>query len=345
MEDNVIQKTLDLWSAGHLRESCLFLKKEKESVIIKNGALLARYLYNSGYDSIAFEILQGLPDGHHDFESEAFLNYTYGFIDYEINQNFTRAKFYFEKSDLNCKKCNLNEDISILRFANNWRLGMIFSSEKKYQEAKKAFEISEDIVKNLDNNHFMNIYLLSQVWVNLYHNDFFNAYDKLFTALFLYTSPKKLDYLNSELFYSLACIEQKTDKKLVHLFNTFQKTDEVFQKIGHGYISNPFEGNKKIYPSHKMHLIYSDHKQLFNRKEKIGVYQQEIVDQFGITPKCTICGSMEDLTIDHIIPYNWGGSNNIKNIRILCRSCNSQKRDLFTKQDYNAYTLLRNNMI
>ena len=41
--------------------------------------------------------------------------------------------------------------------------------------------------------------------------------------------------------------------------------------------------------------------------------------------KCLLCGAMEDLTIDHIIPVYRGGSDEDNNLQILCRSCNSRK--------------------
>jgi hypothetical protein len=44
--------------------------------------------------------------------------------------------------------------------------------------------------------------------------------------------------------------------------------------------------------------------------------------------KCALCGSVVFLHFDHIIPYSRGGSSKEpKNIRILCRRHNLQKRD------------------
>lgn len=40
---------------------------------------------------------------------------------------------------------------------------------------------------------------------------------------------------------------------------------------------------------------------------------------------CLCCGSDDDLTIDHVIPINKGGKNELDNLQPLCRSCNSKK--------------------
>lgn len=41
--------------------------------------------------------------------------------------------------------------------------------------------------------------------------------------------------------------------------------------------------------------------------------------------KCCFCGSKTNLSLDHIVPKRFGGSNHPQNLQTLCRSCNSKK--------------------
>lgn len=45
------------------------------------------------------------------------------------------------------------------------------------------------------------------------------------------------------------------------------------------------------------------------------------------TSPCAACNSMEEQTLDHIIPLSRNGTHGIGNIQTLCFSCNSSKRD------------------
>lgn len=42
---------------------------------------------------------------------------------------------------------------------------------------------------------------------------------------------------------------------------------------------------------------------------------------------CRSCGAIEPLSIDHVLPWALGGTNDIDNLQTLCVSCNSRKRD------------------
>ena len=50
---------------------------------------------------------------------------------------------------------------------------------------------------------------------------------------------------------------------------------------------------------------------------------------FTVYSKCVICGSTEDLHIDHIYPKSKGGSDIEGNLQVLCAKCNLQKSNKF----------------
>jgi hypothetical protein len=41
--------------------------------------------------------------------------------------------------------------------------------------------------------------------------------------------------------------------------------------------------------------------------------------------QCVYCGTKETLTLDHVIPYSKGGSDEPENLSTCCQSCNSKK--------------------
>lgn len=66
--------------------------------------------------------------------------------------------------------------------------------------------------------------------------------------------------------------------------------------------------------------------------------------------RCAICGrkikSLDDLTIDHIIPLAEGGKNEIENFQLAHKACNESKGNLLPKEyerilRYNKRRVLR----
>lgn len=59
------------------------------------------------------------------------------------------------------------------------------------------------------------------------------------------------------------------------------------------------------------------------KKDKFVILDREL--QRIYSAPCYNCGSMEDQTLDHIIPLSKGGRHSVGNIGTLCSSCNSSK--------------------
>ena len=51
-----------------------------------------------------------------------------------------------------------------------------------------------------------------------------------------------------------------------------------------------------------------------------------------IKKRCCYCKKTNDLTIDHKHPIVLGGTNDLKNLMVLCSRCNSMKSDIPHKQ-------------
>lgn len=63
--------------------------------------------------------------------------------------------------------------------------------------------------------------------------------------------------------------------------------------------------------------------------------RQQVIKRDG--HKCTSCGSVSDLTVDHIKELSLGGSNNLENLRTLCAECHQDKhRRRFLERGFDA---------
>ena len=95
----------------------------------------------------------------------------------------------------------------------------------------------------------------------------------------------------------------------------------ILKNIYDIYLDKYFEVKELIHQEPRRHA------QLFIGRKKI----REFIfkrDNY----KCLCCGSLDNLSIDHIVAINKKGENKISNLQTLCRSCNSRKSDKF--KDY-----------
>jgi 5-methylcytosine-specific restriction endonuclease McrA len=51
--------------------------------------------------------------------------------------------------------------------------------------------------------------------------------------------------------------------------------------------------------------------------------KNSIYERDGV--QCRCCGSSRRLTVDHIIPLTWGGTNSLANLQLLCKLCHNKK--------------------
>jgi hypothetical protein len=66
----------------------------------------------------------------------------------------------------------------------------------------------------------------------------------------------------------------------------------------------------------------SDEVIVFKESEKAhkGINKRALI--FARDGKCLNCGTIQSLTIDHILPKSKGGSNEFENLQTLCKRCN-----------------------
>ncbi len=72
--------------------------------------------------------------------------------------------------------------------------------------------------------------------------------------------------------------------------------------------------------------ISVDNKRLFTREDKLDLLRdRECINGKYKCEKCQQLFTVDDLTVDHIIPWSLGGRTLLSNGKILCKTCNGQK--------------------
>lgn len=108
----------------------------------------------------------------------------------------------------------------------------------------------------------------------------------------------------------------------IWVFNGFFKLVDAWKAMSNA--RNVFKFRLELIQEHNMDTLHStnlEHNRVIPSSVKLEVWKRD-----GGT--CVICGKMDNLHFDHIIPYSKGGSSlSAKNIQILCARHNLEKRD------------------
>jgi transposase len=82
------------------------------------------------------------------------------------------------------------------------------------------------------------------------------------------------------------------------------------------------------------HKLYRYHKNKEGVIMELNFTVQDVIDKFGINPRCNLTGELIDIykpstyEFDHIIPKSRGGDNSLNNLAICTKLANQAKRNL-----------------
>ena len=91
-----------------------------------------------------------------------------------------------------------------------------------------------------------------------------------------------------------------------------------------------------IYDTEKERVIW---KQVVQRKHRSAVTREMLYKQYD--GRCQLCGkklTLDDMTLDHIVPLNLGGADRLENIQIACFACNQLKKNILPGDFLNRVT-------
>ncbi len=81
--------------------------------------------------------------------------------------------------------------------------------------------------------------------------------------------------------------------------------------------------------------INPEYRRLKNRARVHGISIKELIGL--VDSPCKLCGTVENITVDHMIPQSRGGSSDTTNLQALCFGCNVWKSDKLFLADGSGY--------
>ena len=142
---------------------------------------------------------------------------------------------------------------------------------------------------------------------------------------------------DAKVWEAVRSIEVERTAKMKTLLPEYQQTEVDQLRIDFKLLAaNPYNTVADIFDSAmevlQLHFRFRDVMELAkSNKDKASIrpkIRMQVLERDGFT--CQLCGSKAPdvkLEIDHIIPRSRGGLTEMRNLRVLCRDCNSGKSD------------------
>lgn len=105
------------------------------------------------------------------------------------------------------------------------------------------------------------------------------------------------------------------------------QNDEHLREYKRTYLRERYRNNDDHKRKQKAHSLAGAHRRRARKEANGGTYSaQEWRDLCAkYNHRCLCCGETKPLTVDHVVPLKFGGTNDISNIQTLCLDCNLRK--------------------
>lgn len=346
----VVFKAHDNWASGRQRIAREHLwKGNKEDPLdrAKSIAVRARYLAQCGHDLEAISLIgeiKAFEPRDISVDSESWISNTSGFIAYESLKNFSSAKIFYENT-LKCINRNGNDESLMLEISSYWRLSAIELALGNHSRSNRLLDIAESKAQDLGRAHMLGVLRLASGFRNIALSEPKKACDDFLKGLFQvdYVHAPLPIYLHAELMLGLVIAEAQISKAgttlmAVDRISALEKITKNL-KSGRGHFVTPYANIGNIHPGN---MLGKDLARLRSLRKGTSYKALRIIETAASKGGaiCSICRSINDLTIDHIIPKYWGGTDMAGNLRIVCGKCNSRKQHFFRNKDNDAYNRL-----
>lgn len=141
----------------------------------------------------------------------------------------------------------------------------------------------------------------------------------------------------NEIIFSSSVVDSLSDDELIKLVRWLSECAETIEGIDFKYLDSCTTIEEAVEAAE----LYHQHQETLRAKRRLSKNRRTefqkvrndlalaLIERDGYI--CQECDSQSELTIDHIMPISKGGSDDLSNLRFLCRRCNSSKSDKVTQ--------------